>query len=192
MNLIKALKHTRIIIKHKYHVFKACSSIGLIWRGIKHDLSKFSPVEFSASVKYFQDNASPIDKEKNEKGYSLAWQHHKRANSHHWEYWLDYKDGELIKIKIPIRDLFELVCDYIGAGKAYNKDKWTKETPLKYWNDNKHKFHYHKDTSYLLNIIFTDISENGWECTSLLIRSGYYEVLYSIDQIKSAVVSITN
>jgi hypothetical protein len=176
--MIKLFKHLMKIIKHKYYVCQACFKIGLYWKGIKHDISKFMPCELIPSVKYFQDTSSPIDAEKAEKGYSMAWQHHKRANSHHWEYWLDYKDGELVTIKIPLKDVYELVCDWIGAGRAYNTTKWTKDTPFEYWTKNQLKFHFHPDTRYLIHTILYDISQNGWDCTSLVIRTGYYQHIY--------------
>ena len=73
----KIWKHFKTITKHKWVVFKECASCGLIWRGLVHDLSKYSPSEFIPSAKYFQGNKSPIDAEKDSVGYSKAWMHHK-------------------------------------------------------------------------------------------------------------------
>ena len=77
------LKHFKTVCKHKYYVFKECAACGLFWQGLVHDLSKFSPVEFASSAKYFQGNRSPIDAEKEAIGYSTAWLHHKGHNKHH-------------------------------------------------------------------------------------------------------------
>ena len=30
--------------------------------------------------------------------------------------------------------IIEMFCDFVGAGKAYNKEEWTVQTPLNYWN----------------------------------------------------------
>lgn len=57
-------KHFKTICKHKHEVMKVCWLCGITWQGIIHDLSKFSPVEFNSSAKYFQGNRSPIEAEK--------------------------------------------------------------------------------------------------------------------------------
>ena len=81
--------HLTTITRHKIKVGKLCFKCGLYKQGLLHDLSKYSWVEFSAGVKYFQGNRSPIDKEKEVVGYSKGWLHHKGRNKHHWEYWID-------------------------------------------------------------------------------------------------------
>ena len=87
MKLSNFFLHLKKILVHKYWVFYFCCKAGIPWQGITHDLSKFSPVEFWESVKYYQGNRSPIDACKEENGYSMAWQHHKGRNPHHYEYW---------------------------------------------------------------------------------------------------------
>ncbi len=91
-------KHLKLITKHKWIVFKLCCKAGIPWRGICHDLSKYSPTEFLEGIKYYQGNRSPITAAKEEKGYSEAWLHHKGRNKHHGEYWLDLSTKE----KTPI------------------------------------------------------------------------------------------
>lgn len=34
---------------------------------------------------------------------------------------------------MPYDRVIEMFCDFVGAGKAYSKEKWTKETPWNYW-----------------------------------------------------------
>ena len=74
---MKALKHFKTICIHKFWVFHYCRKAGIPFKGLVHDLSKFSPVEFFESVKYFQGDRSPIDACKAENGWSKAWMHHK-------------------------------------------------------------------------------------------------------------------
>lgn len=38
--------HFKTVLTHKYYVFKNCVVAGMPLRGILHDLSKFSPIEF--------------------------------------------------------------------------------------------------------------------------------------------------
>ena len=61
-----AWKHLKTILKHKAIVFRECKSCGIMWQGIKHDLSKLTPAEFLPSARYFQGDRSPIEKEKEE------------------------------------------------------------------------------------------------------------------------------
>ena len=79
MSLLNAVRHFRTITKHKMLVMKGCFQVGLFCQGLLHDLSKYSPEEFVTGVKYFQGTRSPNAAEKEVKGYSAAWLHHKGA-----------------------------------------------------------------------------------------------------------------
>jgi hypothetical protein len=87
ITLGKILKHFCLICRHKFYVFYWCCKVGIPFRGIVHDLSKFSPTEFWESVKYYSGTGSPINTSKKLNGYSKAWLHHKGRNKHHYEYW---------------------------------------------------------------------------------------------------------
>lgn len=61
MNLAcKIVKHFLLISKHRWIVFKYAVRAGIPWRGITHDLSKYSPTEFFESIKYYNGHRSPI------------------------------------------------------------------------------------------------------------------------------------
>ena len=49
---MKFLAHLRTINRHRRLVRKYCFRLGLIWQGLTHDLSKYSPAEFWRSVHY--------------------------------------------------------------------------------------------------------------------------------------------
>ena len=132
-------EHFKTITKHKAYVMKSCWKVGLYWQGITHDLSKYSIAEFALSARHFQGDKSPIAAEKAKKGFSYAWQHHKGRNKHHWEYWLDTKNGELYTIDMPVKYIQEMICDWIGAGKAYTHDKWHIAVLHAWWYDKQHK-----------------------------------------------------
>ena len=151
-------KHFKTICIHKYYVFKYCKAAGIPWRGIKHDLSKFSPVEFFESAKYYQGTSSPIDACKKENGYSLAWQHHKGRNTHHYEYWQDNFDKGGTPLQMPFDDALEMLCDYLGAGHAYMGKDFTYLGELKWWlNKNQNPLAMHPQTrlfvSHMLYIL---------------------------------------
>ena len=65
--------HFLTINKHRLEVMRLCFKCGLIKQGLMHDLSKYSFIEFFSGVKYYQGYRSPIDAEKEDKGYSLGW-----------------------------------------------------------------------------------------------------------------------
>lgn len=130
---MKAFKHFKKICQHKRWVAYYCFKMGIPWRGIKHDMSKFSPIEFIESVKYYQGDSSPIDACKKENGWSKAWQHHKGHNDHHYEYWQDNFDKGGEPILMPFECALEMFCDYLGAGRAYQGDKFTYEGELNWW-----------------------------------------------------------
>lgn len=117
----KFLGHLKTVIKHKHWVRKYCFKCGLYWQGLTHDLSKFSPTEFIPGVKYFTGKCSPNDLERNDKGYSAAWLHHKGRNRHHWDYWQDVKKGEgYFSVEMPLKYTAEMLCDRIAACRVYH------------------------------------------------------------------------
>ena len=155
-------EHLKTISKHKAIVCMECVKCGFVWRGLMHDNSKFSFAEFLPSAKYFQGNRSPIDAEKEQNGYSAAWLHYMGHNPHHWEYWIDFdENGKIIANKIPYQYVVEMVCDWIGAGKAYNKDKWTQEEPLNYYNKVRGGRHFHPETEALIIKFLECIRDKG-------------------------------
>ena len=165
-NAKKYLKHFATITKHKWYVMKYCFKCGLYKRGLLHDLSKYGITEFFTSAKYFQGNKSPIDKEKTEKGYSIAWQHHKGHNPHHWEYWIDnlgtYKNTA---IEIPTEYEIEMICDWLGAGIVYSKQKVNEnkpyKEPLEYYNAHKSERIFHPLTQERIEIYLNLIAKKG-------------------------------
>ena len=128
----KALSHLHTINKHKVKVTWLCFRCHLYKQGLLHDLSKYSYIELKTGFHYYQGFRSPIDAEKEEKGYSLGWLHHKGRNKHHHEYWYDYVAPEKMPI-IPYSYFVEMVCDMLAAGMTYQGKKWTNEYELNYW-----------------------------------------------------------
>ena len=133
---MKYFNHLKTVLTHKKWVYKYCKMTGIPWRGIKHDFSKFSPIEFNESCKYWTGNRSPIDNCKDVNGYSKAWQHHKGRNTHHWEYWIDnIGDGHPTAILMPYKDCVEMICDYLGAARAYLGPRFSYQTEWEWWNE---------------------------------------------------------
>ena len=157
----KVIKHLKTILIHKYYVFLECKKYGLYWRGLTHDLSKYSPSELFESIKYYQGYRSPYSYEKELYGYALGWLHHKGRNKHHFEYWVDIKDGKFTPIEMPYKYVLESVCDRIAACITYEKENYTKESALKYFTSRSDSFLMHEKTSKLMLEILTRISIVG-------------------------------
>lgn len=155
------VKHIVLVTKHKWHVFKLCLRVGIPWRGLVHDLSKFSWTEFSESVKYYQGTHSPIRECRNQKGYSNAWIHHKAKNKHHYEYWLDFYP-EPRPVIMPYKYVAEMICDRIAAGIVYKGKDWSQEEPLKYFLAEREKnVLIHEQVAKVLEEVFTQVKEKG-------------------------------
>lgn len=137
----KAFHHFRTITRHRHEVIKNCFRAGIPLQGLKHDLSKYSWTEFSEGARYWQGTRSPNDREREIKGYSEAWIHHKGRNRHHFEYWTDYDpiDRQIKPVEMPLRYVVEMFCDRVAACKIYQGDKYTDESPLKYFLTGKNR-----------------------------------------------------
>lgn len=128
-------KHLKTVRKHRKYVRHACFKMGIPLQGLLHDLSKYSLKELSI-CKYYGGTKSPHALCRDELGYSPSWIYHYHKNKHHWQWWLDIEDwpDKIYAIKMPYKYVIEMFCDFIGAGKAYEKTKWTVHAPLNYWN----------------------------------------------------------
>ena len=132
------LGHFKMITRHKILVAKGCFRLGLYRQGLMHDMSKYSPAEFIPGILYYKGTQSPNNGERLKNGVSMAWLHHKGRNKHHFEYWIDYSldvhHQGLVGMKIPKKYMAEMFVDRVSAGKIYNGNKFTKESPLEYFN----------------------------------------------------------
>lgn len=165
--------HFKTVMNHKYEVFKNMCMCGRPLQGLVHDMSKFSPIEFITSVKYYKGTYSPITAERKDKGYSSVWLHHKAHNKHHTQYWIDLTHGEVIPVEMPWKYVVEFLCDGIAAGKTYAKNKgveWTKENPLEHFNRTDAKSFIHPATRDKIRFYYTDIAERGWEAVAKDIK----------------------
>lgn len=163
--------HLSTINAHKLQVMKNCFRAGLYRQGLLHDLSKYSPVEFFAGVKYYQGFRSPNHAQKLANGYSAAWLHHKGRNKHHFEYWIDYSlDKELCGMKMPDKYIVEMFCDRLAASKIYQKEKYTQSHPLEYFLNGRPYYLMHPNTDALLYKLLLMLEENGEDAVFEYIR----------------------
>lgn len=166
--------HLHTVTKHRHAVIRHCKKAGILFQGLRHDLSKFSPSEFIAGVKFYQGGKrSPNEREREVYGYSKAWMHHKGRNKHHFEYWNDYnlETRKAEPVKMPLKYFVEMFCDRVAASKVYLKDKYNDSEPLKYFLKVKNLRSIHPETAQDLEDLLTMLSEKGEEETFSYIRS---------------------
>ena len=164
--------HFRTITNHKILVMKNCFKVGLIKQGLLHDLSKYAPSEFIVGCRYYQGTRSPNNAEREDKGYSSAWLHHKGRNKHHYEYWIDYSiHGKgLAGSPMPEKYVVEMFMDRIAASKNYMKEAYTDRSPLEYYLGGAEYHVIHEDTKALLEKLLYMLAEKGERYTFLYIR----------------------
>ena len=161
--MIKAWKHLCTILHHKNLVRAGCFKIGLYKQGLLHDMSKYTPTEFLVGCKYYQGTMSPNNAEREDKGYSAAWLHHKGRNKHHMEYWIDYgvgdgRDGQkthrgICGMKMPIKYVAEMYVDRVSASKNYQRDKFKLDSPLQYYLKGRKYYILNEDTKAMLELL---------------------------------------
>lgn len=165
--------HFQTITRHRMLVCKYCFRLGLYWQGLTHDLSKYSPVEFLAGVRYYQGNRSPNDAQRRAIGYSAAWLHHKGRNRHHFEYWTDYdpNGSGIVGIEMPPRYLAEMFCDRLAASKVYRGKEYQDGDPYAFFLRGKDRqLLLHKNTAAILEKLLLMLRDEGEEAVFAYIR----------------------
>jgi hypothetical protein len=99
----------------------------MYWRGLTHDLSKYSLVELIGYMRRFgggilvgRDNTGAYDPTINaDSRWERAWRHHFQHNDHHWQYWCTPTQNHTFKMaSMSDKAIKEMVCDWAGAGRA--------------------------------------------------------------------------
>ena len=145
---MKHLKYLSYVVRHRWFVFVECVKLGVVWRGLVHDLSKFLPDEWFPYASYFYDPAPdgghrPRQKE----AFDLAWLKHQHRNPHHWQYWrLREDDGGTKLIPMPPKYVKEMLADWRGAGKAQGFD-----SVGPWYAKNQHRIELHEESRDLLH-----------------------------------------
>ena len=169
---MKAWQHFKTITKHRWLVCLGCFRVGLYWQGLTHDLSKYSLTEFRAGAKYYQGNRSPNAAEREDKGYSEAWMHHKGRNRHHYEYWTDMnrQTRTYTPIPMPRKYLVEMVMDRRAACMTYQGKDYRDDAALAYFERSRERELMHEQTRRELHYILTMLARQGERETFRYLR----------------------
>lgn len=153
----KYLKH---VLRHKWFVFIYCLQYRLIWRGIKHDWSKFLPSEWNPYVDFFYRGESSTKTggsiaKRATPDFEIAWNHHQKRNDHHWQYWVRLgDDGTTLVLSMPDAARKEMIADWRGAGRALGKpNTW------EWYEANKDKMQLHPHTRILVETELARLKE---------------------------------
>ncbi len=165
-------KHFITITRHRHLVIRHCYKCGILWQGLRHDLSKYSPVEFLEGIRYYRPDRSPNMGARRANGYSRAWMHHQGRNKHHFEYWNDYsvKTKRKEPVRMPVRYVVEMFCDRVAASKIYFAEKYTDDKPLAYFDKGRGRRFMHPATSEQLEILLKMLKKKGEAQTFAYIR----------------------
>ena len=174
------IKHFKTITHHRWLVLLGCFRLGLYWQGLTHDLSKYSLTEFRVGARYYCGNHSPNDGERQARGYSSAWLHHKGRNKHHLEYWIDYSPengGKMAGLEMPVRYVAEMFCDRVAASKTYRGAAYRDSDPYDYYAHSVDHYIIHPDTAAalesLLRILRDEGEERAFAAARKLLKMGY-------------------
>ena len=169
---MKVWQHFKTITKHKALVMGGCFRVGLYWQGITHDLSKYSPTEFWVGARYYQGTRSPNAAEREDKGYSEAWMHHKGRNRHHYEYWTDMnrQTRRYESVVMPRKYLVEMVMDRRAACLVYQGKKYRDDSALIYFDQSREKDLMHPETNRQLRHILVMLAQKGEKETFRYLR----------------------
>lgn len=170
---MRAWQHFKTITRHRHQVLKGCFRVGLYWQGLTHDLSKYSPTEFRIGARYYQGNRSPNGAEREDKGYSEAWIHHKGRNAHHYEYWTDMNltTRTYTCVPVPRKYFVEMVMDRIAACKTYQGKDYHPGSALEYFDSSREKYLMHEQTRRELSYVLTMLRDRGEKETFAYLKN---------------------
>jgi hypothetical protein len=119
-------------------VFLECWKLGIAWRGLKHDMSKFSRAEWTPYVKRFYGDGGDNEV------FQKALDHHYRHNSHHWNFHVLDRGIRVMKVD----DIKEMVADWRSMARVRGG------SAKKWYSLNKDRMILHKETQKKLKIMF--------------------------------------
>jgi hypothetical protein len=169
---MKAWQHLKTITRHRLIVTAGCFRVGLYWQGLTHDLSKYTPTEFWAGAKYYQGVRSPNTAERQDKGYSEAWMHHKGRNRHHYEYWTDMNLQTRCyePVEMPRKYLAEQIMDRRAACIVYQGKDYTDASPYHYFMSSRERELMHPENRKQLTFILAMLKDRGEKETFAYIK----------------------
>ena len=175
--IVRLFKHLQVITRHKYYVAKYCFKFHLYYRGIFHDMSKYSSAELFPSAHYFTGSMSPQVRERQDyDGYSYMSVHHCCRNSHHYQYHVDFTESKILVIAMPYKDVIEMVCDSLAASIVYaGKENYNRTIPYAYFKEHMNGYAMHPATKAFLLYVFKEYELNDFKNLKNSILTNKYQ-----------------
>lgn len=125
-------EYLKYVLCHKWHVGLELLKAGMVLRAILHDWDKLLPSMFFPYSRYFYlpDGSQRPRRDATghykptgtgDDAFDRAWLEHANRSRHHWQFWImpDGDGGHVLPM--DPKDVAEMVCDWIGAGRAQGK-----------------------------------------------------------------------
>lgn len=161
--MLSSLRFLHATIVHKWHVYHAGRRLGVgRWQLLIHDLSKFRPREFVPYGKFFYsrpgaDWLKAVTDQQYKPHMLAGWLSHIQRNPHHWQHWCLINGASVVAsrgtsvavnpidaLPMPRKYVFEMVADWMGAGRAYQGEYPKSIAEWKWWQDNKDQIVLHE------------------------------------------------
>ena len=85
--------------------------------------------------------------------------HHRGRNKHHYEYWTDNYDEGTTCIEMPFIYVVEMLCDYLGAARAYWGKKFTYTAEYEWWLNKSKTAKMHINTNKFITIVLKSMAD---------------------------------
>lgn len=109
----------------------------------EHDASKYCEEEFDRYRQFFfpdEGEAKSMDL------FMAGWNHHQKANPHHWQYWVMYKrDGRSKALEMPKEYVVEMICDWLAMSINF------RSKPSDWFSSNREEMLLHPATLEYVN-----------------------------------------
>jgi hypothetical protein len=107
----------------------------------------------------------------------MAFTKHKNRSDHHWQYWTNFSSTErnIGALRMPYECVLELVCDWVGAGQAYEGLTWTNSKPYERWDRCREFMCLHEDTEEFIHKLMRDIRDYGWDAVCWRVNNKIYK-----------------
>jgi len=149
------IRYFLYLLGHKYSVMLKCFSVGLYWRGLAHDLSKFLPSEFFPYSRHFYNPDGSVRRtdpgRHDDPAFDRAQLRHYNRNRHHWQWWiLCCNEGQAWAMPMDVKSRLEMLVDWRVIGERRGR-----ENDIGWYEENRDKLMFHPSTRSWVECVLT-------------------------------------
>lgn len=161
--MIASIRFLYATVVHKWHVYYAGRRLGVgRWQLLIHDLSKFRPREFVPYGKFFYSRPGAgwlkaVTDPQHQPHMLAGWLSHIQRNPHHWQHWCLINGASVVAsrgttvevnpidaLPMPRKYVFEMLADWMAAGRAYQGEYPKSIADWKWWQESKDSIVLHE------------------------------------------------